>query len=260
MTLYQPPRHFWPWLTILGLFFVVLVLPSRFAAGQEPSPASVSAPKAAENNPNAASAHEGAQEAPEASGDETAEFKESASVKFLARITGLDLKQAYWLSVLLNFAIISGLIIWVSRSKLPGMFRERTQTIQRAMQEAKQASEEARGKLAEVEARLARIGDEIAAMRSSAEQEAVAEEARLKAAADEDARRIILAAEQEITAAAKAARRELTAYAADLAVSLAKKQIFVDSATDRTLVRSFSDQLSATGPNEAPQKPGKDRT
>jgi len=50
-------------------------------------------------------------------------------------------------------------------------------------------------------------------------------------------------AEQEIAAAARAARRELTAYAADLAVTLAKKQIHVDAATDQALVREFAQQL-----------------
>jgi F0F1-type ATP synthase membrane subunit b/b' len=52
-------------------------------------------------------------------------------------------------------------------------------------------------------------------------------------------------AEQEITAAAKAARRDLTSYAADLAISLAKKQIHVDPATDSSLVRNFSDRLAS---------------
>jgi len=47
--------------------------------------------------------------------------------------------------------------------------------------------------------------------------------------------------------AAKAARRELKAYAADLAVSLATKQIHVDPATDQALLRNFAQQLSANG-------------
>ena len=43
---------------------------------------------------------------------------------------------------------------------------------------------------------------------------------------------------------AKTTRRELTAYAANLAVSLAKKQIQVDANTDQALVRGFAQQLS----------------
>ena len=51
-------------------------------------------------------------------------------------------------------------------------------------------------------------------------------------------------AEQEIAAAAKLARRELTNYAANLAVSLAAKQIKVDPATDQALVQDFARELS----------------
>ena len=95
--------------------------------------------------------------------------------------------------------------------------------------------------MAEIETRLSRLDAEIGDMREAAEKEAAAEEERIKAAADEDARKIVESAEQEIAAAAKAARRELTAYAANLAVSLAAKQIKVDTATDQALVRGFAE-------------------
>jgi F-type H+-transporting ATPase subunit b len=187
--------------------------------------------------------------------DETAEFKHSASVKFLAKHTGLSLEYAYWLSVLVNFAIVAGLIFWLSKKNLPGMFRNRTASIQKAMEEARKASEEANRRLADIEARLARLGEEIGGMRAAAEREAAAEEARIKAAAQEDARKIVESAEQEIAAAAKSARRELTVYAADLAVSLASKQIKVGAATDQALVREFAQQLAADG--GAPRKDGR---
>jgi F-type H+-transporting ATPase subunit b len=186
--------------------------------------------------------------------DETAEFKQSASVQMIAKITGLDLRQAYWLSVGLNFAVIAGIIVWAARKYLPGLLRARTAAIQKAMQEAQKASAEARAKLAEIEARLAKMDAQIATMREAAEKDGAAEEARLQAAAQEDAQKIVAAAEQEITAAAKAARRQLTAYAADLAVGLAQKQIRVDAATDQALVRNFAGQLST-----ASEDGGKDR-
>jgi F0F1-type ATP synthase membrane subunit b/b' len=88
------------------------------------------------------------------------------------------------------------------------------------------------------------LDDEISRMRATSEKEAAAEEARIKAASEQDAKRIVESAEQEIAAAAKAARRELTAYAADLAVTLAAKQIRVDTSTDQALVRRFAQQIS----------------
>ena len=45
----------------------------------------------------------------------------------------------------------------------------------------------------------------------------------------------------------------LTAYAADLAVSLAAKQIKVDATTDQMLVRNFADELSATSNGSGPK-------
>ena len=185
--------------------------------------------------------------------DEMAEFKESASVRLIGRLTGLNLQQSYWLSVVLNFVVIAALIVWAGFKYLPGMFRDRSAAIQKAMQEAQIASEEARRRLADIESRLIKLDGEIGMMRDAAEKEGAAEEARIQAAAEEDARKIVLSAEQEVAAAVKAARRQLTAYAADLAVGLARKQIHVDAATDQALVRNFSGQLGANDDS------GKDR-
>jgi F-type H+-transporting ATPase subunit b len=118
------------------------------------------------------------------------------------------------------------------------------------MEEARKASEDANRRLAEIEARLSKLDVEIGGMRAAAAQEAAAEEQRIKTAAAEDARKIVESAEQEITAAAKSARRELKAFAADLAVSLARKQIRVDPAIDHVLLRNFAQQLSANGGDE----------
>lgn len=175
--------------------------------------------------------------------DDTAKFKRSAAVRYVARVTG-SVESAYWVCLLFNFAVIAALILWFSRKSLPGMFRDRTASIRKAMEEARQASAEANERLGSIEKRLSRLDDEIGAMRAAAEKEAAAEEERIKAATAEEARKIADAAGQEIAAAAKTARRELTAYAADLAVSLATKQIHVDAATDQGLVRRFADQLA----------------
>ncbi len=185
-----------------------------------------------------------AKESGDAAGeDEQAQFKHSAAVHLVAKLTGLSLEHAYWLCLLLNFAVIAGTILYFSRKNLPGVFRGRTASIQKAMQEARQASEDANRRLTEIETRLSRLDAEIGGMREGAEKEAATEEARIKAATVEDARKVVESAEQEITAAAKAARRELTAYAANLAVSLAAKQIKVDAATDQALVRGFAKEL-----------------
>jgi F-type H+-transporting ATPase subunit b len=210
-------------------------------SSERTAPAADSA-KGQSNSPDSSALAKESQEA--GNQDQQAEFKHSSSVRLVARLTGLSLDHAYWLCVLLNFAVVAGAIGWASKKHLPAMFKNRTAAIQQAMAEARKTSEEANRRLADIEARLSRLGSEIEEMRVAAENEAAAEEARTKAAAIEDARRIVQSAEQEIAAAARAARRDLTAYAADLAVSLARKQIHVDAATDEALIRGFAKQLS----------------
>jgi F-type H+-transporting ATPase subunit b len=232
---------------IVALSFVVVLLTSRSAAQE----ASGARPKQAQSQENEKKHEPGfgqqlARETREAAGeeeDETAQFKKSASVRALSKLTGGNLQYAYWLAVLLNFAVIAGVLFWAGKKFLPGAFRARTAAIQRAMEEAKRASEDANRRLGKIESRLSRLDDEISAMKATGNAELAAEEARIKAAAEEDARKIVESAEQEIAAAAKAARRDLTTYAADLAISLAKKQIHVDANTDSSLVRSFADRL-----------------
>ena len=225
------------------------------AAPKQPAPDSVRQDSTRQAGPGGPG-HQLAHETREAAGeekDEMGEFKQSASVRLIAKWTGLDLRRAYWLCLVLNFVVIACVLVWAGRKFLPGIFRDRTAAIQKAMQEAQRASEEARRKLADIESRLMRLDAEIGAIRDEAEKEGSAEEARIKRAAEEDARKIVASAEQEIAAAAKAARRQLTAYAADLAVGLAQKQIHVDAATDQALVRGFAGQMDA-----APRGPGAD--
>jgi F-type H+-transporting ATPase subunit b len=193
-------------------------------------------------------------ESREAAGeDNNAKLRHSTAVLKLAKYTGLNIEHTYWLSIFLNFVGIGVLVHAFYKWGIPTLMpapgpymRQRSVRIRQAMEDARKASEEANRRLADIESRLSRLGTEIGEMRASAEKDAAAEEERIKAAAAEDARKIIASAEQEIAAAAKSARRDLTAYAADLAVALARKQIHVDAATDQALVRSFAQQIKAS--------------
>ena len=60
--------------------------------------------------------------------DETAEFKQSATVRWLARVTGLKPFTAYWVFVVLNFVIIAALLAALMKSKVPAAFRARTES------------------------------------------------------------------------------------------------------------------------------------
>jgi F-type H+-transporting ATPase subunit b len=183
--------------------------------------------------------------------EENAKLKHAAPVQWLARITGLSVHQAHLLALSLNFAIIAAIVFWAARKFVPGMLRDRSASIQRALEEARAASQDANRRLAEIENRLRQLDVEIGRMQAAAEKEGDAEEVRIQQAAEEDVRKVVLAAEQEIAAAAKQARRELTSHTAGLAITLARQQINVDANTDQVLVRDFAGNL-------APKDGGKD--
>ena len=245
----------------LAAVLVVLFVPATFAQ-QNVSPQTKQHPKTAEPQPQGGdiadqgTSGELAQASREAAGEDENDFKQYPSVMFLARLLHIKPFVAFWVSILFNFAVIAGGIAYLMKKHLPGAFRNRTASIQRGMAEAQKASTDAQRRLGEIENRLSRLDAEIAAMREAAEREAASEEAKIRAAAEEDTRKIIESAEQEIAAAANVARRELKAYAADIAVGLAQQQLHLDANTDEALIKSFASQLSENGTG-AP-KSGKD--
>jgi F-type H+-transporting ATPase subunit b len=242
--------------TCLLLFLVPLSL----SMAQEHSPAPAAAPAQPEAQPQPAQpapapapGEDHASKEPaaaghgEAGGDPHAEFKYSSSVKAIAKATGMDVTTAYWVSVILNFVVVAGLLYVFLKKPLAAFFRERTDAIQNSIEEARRASQDAGARLAQIEGRLSRLDGEIAELRNASEAAADEEEKRQQEAAREDAARIVRSAEQEIDSAARLARRELRAYAAELAVSLAEKKIQVTPAADQELVRRFTDRLDQDG-------------
>jgi F-type H+-transporting ATPase subunit b len=179
--------------------------------------------------------------------EENGNLKHSSMVLKLARATGMSPHTAHMAAFAFNFALIIFLVYWVSRKSVPQMLRNRTASIQKALEEARAASQDANRRLADIESRLKKLDGEISQMQATAEKEASEEDLRIQKAAEEDSEKIVSAAKQEIEAAAKQARRELTVLTADLAISLAQQQIRVDSGTDQALVRNFAGQLSKNG-------------
>jgi F-type H+-transporting ATPase subunit b len=189
-----------------------------------------------------------AEETREATGaeeEEHADLKHAAPIRWLSRKTGLSVHGTHLLLVCLNFAIIAVIVFWAVRKFVPGMLRNRSASIERALEEARAASQDANRRLADIENRLRQLDVEIGHMQAAAEKEGDAEDVRIKQAAEEDIRKVVAAAEQEIATAAKQARRELSTHTAGLAIALARQQINVDSNTDQVLVRTFAAKLAS---------------
>jgi len=251
----RSPRIVFAVVSILALFLFAGVAGLPRLQAQQASPS----PRAAETSPSSTSAKPATEEvkpqettslkegAKESESDPNEAFKHSSAVKWIARVTGLSPDTVYWVCMVLNFLIVFGALWMLLRKSLPAMFKNRTELIQKRIEEARKASEEARRRLAEVEGRLSRLDVEITEMRREAEENGLAEEKRVMAAAEEERRRIVAAAEQEIAMAANAARRDLKSYATELAVDLAAKKIQVGKDADQALVREFTSHLGKDG-------------
>ncbi len=129
----------------------------------------------------------------------------------------------------INFAIVACLIAWVFLKLTPPFFRKNAENISSAITKAAAAKAEADRQLREAEEKLARLEQEVAQLRATAQREGAAEAERLRAITQSDVQRVGLAAKAEIEAAERAARLELKVIAANLAVdgaeSLLVKQL-----------------------------------
>jgi F-type H+-transporting ATPase subunit b len=185
--------------------------------------------------------------------DETAEYRHSAAVKWLAGALHMGVDPAATLFEYINFAVIV-LALGIPLFKiLPKVLRKRSETLSEELQSARKATEDANSRLSAVEAKLAGLDAEIEAIRKQVEVDMREDEARIKASIGEESARIIAAAEQEIQVAATSARRELKEFAADLAIEGALSHLTLNEDTDRALIAEFASGFSGSQAGKAGQ-------
>ncbi len=124
-----------------------------------------------------------------------------------------------------NLGVVALVLYWVANKPLKEFYASRTQSIREQLSEAKRAREEAETKLAEMEARMGRLDDELVQMKLTAEKEARDEYQRLIAEAEHESEVIIQRARAEIDGMMRTARKELKAYVAELSIQAAEEQI-----------------------------------
>ena len=246
---------------IIVLFVIFTCVSLGLGMAQEASQATPSAQtSAAERNPEHQAA-QGATDNAEGSADldvgdanaaaaailEHASEKAAHKAESWGRPFGLSHDASFAVSLALNFIGIAAIFYVLLRAKIPQMFRDRTNAIQKAIKEAQATSAEARARLEAIEERLAKLDTEVSEIKAGAEREAAAEEERIRAAAEDDKHKVVAAAEAEIAAIARSARHDLKSFAAALAVDIASHKIKVDDNTDQALVRQFVGHLGKDG-------------
>jgi len=247
--------------TIVFLFAMFTSVSLGLAMEQEASPATPPAQTSAAERNSEHQAAEGSPENQEGSVDLDAGNANAAAAQILehasekaahkaeswGRPFGLSHDASFAVSLALNFIGIAAIFYVLLRAKIPQMFRDRTNAIQKAIKEAQATSAEARARLESIEGRLAKLDTEVSDIKAGAEREAAAEEQRIRAAAEDDKHKVVAAAEAEIAAIARSARHDLKSFAAALAVDIASHKIKVDDNTDQALVRQFVGHLGKDG-------------
>ena len=145
----------------------------------------------------------------------------------------------------LNFALLAGGLAWIFRKNAVPYFASRALGIRKEMIEADDARAEAERKIADVEARLARLQNDIQSLKDEAAAEAESAHGRARQETEAALAKIRRHLAQEIEAAGKSARLELKRYSAALALDLAEGRIRgrMNPATQDALFRGFLRKL-----------------
>jgi len=153
----------------------------------------------------------------------------------------------FWQGV--NLVALIAILVYVARKPLLAFFSERRETVEAGIEGARRELAAAEARLAECQARVDRLDQEIAEIQRVVREQAEAERDRLLAEARQTAERIrrdaAAAAEQEIRRAREALRGETVELAVKLAAELLAQQVNQD---DRTRLLDDFVQRVATAP------------
>ncbi len=177
--------------------------------------------------------------------EEINQFRHAASVQMFARKLGISTETAARIFEIINSGILIFTILFFLAKVVPRAIRSRTAKIQKKLVEAREATETANQRLSAIEAKLARIGDDIGAIRQQTERDMVEDEKRIKQSLEDERQRIVQSAEQEIESAGAAAKRELKRFAAELAIDSAARRIQLNYDSDKAIIERFGKDLTS---------------
>jgi F-type H+-transporting ATPase subunit b len=229
------------WIAAPILSLTLLAAFAASATAQEPA---ATQPASSQSVPAQAQATSAGEAKPKQQSDEE-KFLHTKLVESIGKAMGLRVETTATLFLWLNFAIIFFAIVIPLVRILPKTFRKRRETLSRNLEEARKTTADANSRLSAVEAQLSKLDEEIAKIRAQVEEEIKGDEARIKSSISEESARVVAAAEQEIAMAAAQAQRSLKAFAADLAIDQAVKQLTLTAENDRALIEEFVAQAES---------------
>jgi len=151
---------------------------------------------------------------------------------------------------LFNFAVLAGALVYLLRSPLGAFLESRRIQVRSDLDKAAETRQAASSQLAHVEARLKALPEELETLKRHGTTEIAAEEARIRAAAEQERVRLLDQARREIDRRVHVAERELTKRAGDLAVDLAtvRAKQAITEADQQRLVDRYLEQVRPDAP------------
>lgn len=140
-----------------------------------------------------------------------------------------------------NFILLFGGLAYYLRRPLREFLQTRAQGIEEGLASGRRAQEEAAAKMSSIEARLARLDEEIDGLKQQATRESEEERRRIIDSSHAEAEKIVAAARREIEGLQRSARMELKAHVARLAVDLAEERLRRDlePSQDQRIISRF---------------------
>ena len=147
-----------------------------------------------------------------------------------------------WILKIANMLFFVGVLVYLVRGPVKNAFAERSATIRRAADEARERREKADRMAGDIQARLSAIEAEVRAIHERAEAEGERQKRELVAAAEAESAKILGNARTEVDNRLKYARKELTEYAGELAAQRAE-QILREKITEQDQKNLFHESL-----------------
>ena len=146
---------------------------------------------------------------------------------------------------LLNFGVLVGALVYFLKGPIAAYLAGRSAQIRQDLVTAAEMRKTATAQLDEIHQKLAALPAELAALKTRGEEDVVAEKVRIAQAAAAERERLIDQTRREIDMRLRMAKRDLTEYAAALAVSVAQDRIArtITPEDQLRLVDRYSSQL-----------------
>jgi ATP synthase F0 subunit b len=145
----------------------------------------------------------------------------------------------------INFLILVGGLVYFLKTPVAQYLATRSQQIRGGLESARETTDRATTRLAELDQRLQSLPAELEALRKKGVEEIAAEERRIQAQAEVEKKRLVDDVQRDIDVRVRVARKQLAEHAADLAVGLAADRVrqTITDADQARLIDRYADQV-----------------